>query len=295
MSSTTAWRRALALIAGLCLVWLTGCGLLERPRRLTSPDADVIDHPALIRVVACSAGLPLAEALREAYLRRAPGVVIDIRPFGVESDEDLLRQESADLAVVVRPYDAASGLPSLYEGDGNLYPVFLALDAVGVVVHERNAVSDLATADLAALMGGYRPDWSALGGEPGQPVLVVPEGSSGLRLFEPTITGAPEITPAARLVPDDRAVLRAVRDEEKAVGLASRAWAQGRYGNGVKLLALDGVMPGASTLRNGAYPFTYTLVLLRSPDASDDVDALIAYCVSAEARRLAQQQYVLPR
>jgi phosphate transport system substrate-binding protein len=292
-------RRGQLLI--LCLAsifFLVACDIPWSLRRPTPPSLQsemALDAPELLRMATCWAGQPLIETLSESYMAEVPATVFDLRAMDSRPAEALIREGKVDLALVIRRYDAETRQALLTEEDHALQPLVLALDALGVVVSQDHPLDGLSTADMARLFAGHHPDWSALGGPNGKPDLVLPtEGTVPRELFADAVMGERTFSSTARVVPHDRDVLAHVREQELAVGLASRAWALGEDGYGTKVLAIEGVAPEPPGILSGAYPLSYALVLLRAPEAPQAAVPFTAWCTDPRVRRRHQGQYLSP-
>ncbi len=292
-------RRGQWLILCLALVGcLAACEIPWPLRRPTPPSPQsemALDNPALLRVATCWAGQPLIETLSESYMAEVPATVFDLKAMDSRTAEALIHEGKVDLVLVIRRYDAETRQALLTEEDHALQPLVLALDALGVVVSQDHPLDGLSAADMAQLFAGHHPDWSALGGPKGKPDLILPmEGTVPRELFANALMGERAFSSTARIVPHDRDVLAHVREQELAVGLASRAWVQGEDGRGTKMLAIEGVAPEPPAILSGAYPLTYALVLLRAPEAPQAVVPFTAWCTDPRVRRMHQGQYLSP-
>src|SRR5690606_39821510 len=92
-----------------------------------------------------------------------------------------LQDGSADLAASSRPIkggeaEALKGLGDLRSLDGEQV---IAIDGLAIIVHPRNPIASLTTAQLAAVFAGEIRDWSALGGTPGAISLYARDDKSG--------------------------------------------------------------------------------------------------------------------
>ncbi|MBC7236611.1 MAG: substrate-binding domain-containing protein [Chloroflexi bacterium] len=297
MASRRKWGHPIAAaVAPFLVAGLAACGALSLGEMQTEDEASAAQEHELIRVVTCWAGLPLMEELAAAFLSQRPDLFFDLEAVDSQQAEERLRRGQAELALVIRPYNPASGQALLQEDDRELAPTLLALDALGIAVHERNPLGDLPAKEVARLFEGYYLDWSLLGGTEGRPELLTREaGATTRELLEHTLMDGESVSSAARVMPHDRGILAYIREHELAIGYVSRAWAQGREGSGIKLVAIDGVAPLPTALRRGTYPLTYALVLLRSPQAPSAIQPFIDFCLQPQTRRLNQARYVLPQ
>jgi phosphate transport system substrate-binding protein len=279
---------AKALICALVVVGMSGCTRVLAP--MDAGSAHLVQQPAassaaLIRVATCWEGLPLAQALAEAYAADNPDVSFDLVPSSTAVAQDLVRAGQADVAVLCHslgPGNEASALPQST----------LALDALVVVVHRDAPIQEIALSDLAALYAGYRLDWAQLGSLEGQPILVTREGGSVARLlFEEVVMGQEPISTAAIVMPHDRAVLEYVSAHPLAVGHLARS----HLDEGVHVLSLEGALPTEEAIREGSYPLRLALTTERARGASGHANRFLSFAMGARGREIVSQRYILPR
>ncbi|MBN1400603.1 MAG: substrate-binding domain-containing protein [Anaerolineae bacterium] len=279
---------AKALICALTVVGMSACTRILAP--MDAGSAHLVQQPAassaaLIRVATCWEGLPLAQALAEAYAADNPDVSFDLVPSSTAVAQDLVQAGQADVAVLCHslgPGDEASALPQ---------PT-LALDALVVVVHRDAPIQEIALSDLAALYAGYRLDWAQLGGVEGQPTLVTREGDSVARLlFAEVVMGQEPISTAAIVMPHDRAVLEYVSAHPLAVGHLARS----HVDKGVHVLSLEGAFPTEEAIREGSYPLRLALTTERARGGSGHANRFLSFAMGARGREIVSQRYIVPR
>jgi len=247
--------------------------------------------PVLVRLAACSTGLPLANELIEACPTDHGRLLFELEPANSQIALELVLAGQADLAIVGEEVDLEALSGEGAKGRGLIAQV-LAIDAIGVIVHRDHPLREISTADLAALFGGYHLDWEELDAGSGQPELVCREQGSAARIvFERLVMGDSPVSSAAVVMPHDQGVVEHVAQHPGAVGYVSTAYADDR----VRLVAIDGVLPTASEIGRGRYPLTHPLVLVTSPEAPREASRLVEFARSAQGRRLIGQSYVLPR
>jgi len=283
-----AISRVISVAVGALLVFL-GVGATQGAApRGSLDDTEGTRPPVLVRVVACWPALPLARPLVSAYGRGSAHVVPLLAPMSSEEALGRLSSAEADVAIVSRPWDAASGRVVLDSGDAVYAPRVVALDALVVAVSDANPVRELDGEEVARLFQGQVLDWSEVGEHSGlpQPVAMRPDTVSGA-LFQESMIGSGVLGTNARVVPHVRAMLSSLRDDPAAVGYVSRAWLRGREGNGVHAVAVDAVRPGT-------YPVSSALVILTRPGASREATALADHILGPLADPLVRSRYVAP-
>jgi phosphate transport system substrate-binding protein len=276
------------MACALVAIVISGCTRLLAP--LDGGSARLVQQPAsssaaLIRIATCWEGLPLAEALSQAYAASHPDVSFDLVPGSTALAQRLVHARQVDLAILGHSLGRDSH-------DSALPPSTLALDAVVLAVHRDSPIQEISLRDLQALYGGYSLDWAELGALEGPPTLVTRESGSVARLlFEEIVMGQEPISSAAIEMPHDRAVLEYVSDHPLAVGHLARSY----LGEGLHALALEGALPTEEAIRAGSYPLRLALTVELAYDASGEVTRFLSFATGARGREIASQRYVAPR
>jgi hypothetical protein len=229
--------RTAVIVVLLGVVW--GCAPTPTapppPGRLLSQP---YDEPVLV-----AWGLGYADTLHGAL------------PFDIESRT---RAES------VRLIDSNQADLLITSGDppAGWFATPLGRRALAIIVHPDNPVRDLTSAEVGDLFSGKTPSWNAVGGDdlPVQPVLPLPDEPARDR-FEQVVLGAARPWPGTLLAPTPDAAVETVRDDPGAIGVVPLEAAT----SDVRIIRLDGVLPGPATVANGRYPLTVDLIAT-SPD-----------------------------
>lgn len=273
----------LAVIAGLT----GGCQGVSGPLVGLGEDvaAEAEGEPALVRVAACWAALPLVSDLVSGYSRHSPRTSFDVVSVRADVARDLVARGQADVAVI--GVDPVAG----YEA-GGLVARALALDAVVVVAHPSLGLGELTAGQLAALYAGEHLRWDELGGTgEAVEVLVHAPGSTERAVFERVLMGDRVVSSFAIVVPHDRAVIEYVAEHPGAIGYVSNAYVDER----VRVVAVDGHRPTAAEVRSGRYPLSYPLIFLTSPNGAREAERWVAYALGNRGRQVVERRYVAPR
>ena len=288
--------RASGILLGLVIPLLALCAChvaLDSLSRREAPAASEPGHPepVLVRIAACSTGLPLATDLTEACPTSDSHLVFDVVPTNSQIALELVLAEQADLAIVGSEVDLDL-LSTERPGGPGFDSQVLAIDAIGIIVHKDWPLRGLSMSELAALFGGYYLDWAELDAGSGRPDIVCrEEGSAARTVFEQIVMTESRVSSVAIVMPHDRGVVEYVAQHPGAIGYASAAYADDR----VKLMAIDGALPTADETRRGNYPLTHPLVLVASPRASREALSLVDFARSSQGRRIIEQRYAVPR
>ncbi len=245
------------LVLALVCLLLAGC-------RSASP---VAQAPVTIQVVGSTSFTATLQDLAAAYQSAHPNVLTVVQGTGSADGLRALTTGEADLAAVSWQFPKAD-VPA------GLDYVPVARDAVAMVVHAANPVSNLTLLQIKALYQGETLDWRALGGPAMEPVLISREDGSGTRAaFEALVMGGERVTLNAIVMPSSQAVVDYVAGHPAAIGYVTMA----EVNSQVRALKVEDVAPTAATVRSGAYHLSRLIYLYRRPGAAQDfVDFILS-------------------
>ena len=128
---------------------------------------------------------------------------------------------------------------------------------LAVVVHSQNPVRDLNTDELRDLFSGAADSWDDVGGPSlsVQPVLPLPGEPAG-DAFASLVMGDRAPWPGTLLAPTTSAMAQMVADDPGAIGILPAA----AVPQGLRIMPVEGVLPGGSTVASGAYPLSVPLL-----------------------------------
>ena len=292
-------QRWMALLAGICMLCaLAGCGdsRAESPPAGTSsgvsseetsgetaegalPGVNAENYPL---VDGSTANLPL---LAEIY-SQVCGVALEEAETMVSVSGGTgavwrnLMNQGADLLVV---YEAPEQIQKELE-DPQYRDAFeitpFGLDGLVFLVNAQNPVDGLSRQQLIDIYTGTLTDWGEVGGTPG-PIAAFQrnEESGSQTLFRKLLMQEVEpMEPPTELRPGMMGeLIDAVAEYDGsggAIGFSVYYYAQQMYTNpNLKLLAVDGVEPTASTIGDGSYPLVNAFYLVLPRDAPGDSPA----------------------
>jgi phosphate transport system substrate-binding protein len=251
---------AYRLFAGavLLVVTMSGCATATVPAvGLAAPKPA---EPA-IRISGSGAALPLVQKLADAYRREQPTANFAI-DAGTNSGGGIqgVLQGTLDLSVANRPLTESETAEAL-----DVQP--FARDAVAFAVQQSSTLKGLSTSQVRDIYGGSLTDWQALGGSPGPIVVLDRDPDEPMRSLvllnlldhRPVQARTTVLTKAIDMV----TTIEALPD---ALGYTTLALLHIQEHNDVRVLALDGVMPGRESVTSGAYPWQLTYRLINRPN-----------------------------
>lgn len=242
-----ATRRCLWLPA----VLLAGLGACSRPT--APPPADralVVDGSSTLG--------PLAKGFAERCLADHPGVHIAVSESGSGNGVKSLINGTCHVAALSRFLTPAEMQAAV---DRGVLPAIhvVAMDALAVVVHPANPLDDLSVTQVRDIFAGRVVNWHEVGG-PDHPIVRIGRSASSgtTQTFATLALKGDTLAADTAIVASAAAVHDAVAAAPGAIGFVGLAFADAR----VKVLALDGVRPDATSIADGSYPLARPLMFV---------------------------------
>ena len=274
---------ALVLTVLMTLSVLAACGGNSAPAATKAPAAAPAETtgqaPALSGSVATDGSTSMEKvigALGEAYEQKT-GVTVTYNPTGSGSGIKAVGEGRCDIGLssrALKDEEKASGLTQ----------TILAYDGIAVIVNPANPINDLSLEQIAKVYTGEITNWSELGGDDAEIVLIGREAGSGTRDGFESITGTTDACQYRQELTSTGDVITTVAKNPNAIGYASLASVK----DTVKALAVEGVTPSEETVKDGSYlvqrPFV--LVTKEGVELSAAAQDFFNYITSAEANEI---------
>lgn len=178
----------------------------------------------------------------------------------------------------------------------------VALDGVAVVVNPENGVTDLTVEQIAQIFTGEITNWSELGGNDEEILIISREAGSGTRsAFEEIcgLLGEDEEGNEISLVDESKAL---IADSTNAVStnVVSHVNAIGYISLGsydstqVHAINVGGVECTEENIVAGTYPIARPFLLVQGPATDDLARAFLDYILSADGQAVVSEQGYIP-
>ena len=227
----------------------------------------------------------LIGSLGEAFQMENDGITFTYNPTGSGAGVQAAQEERCDIGLSSRDLKAE-------ELEAGLNATVLAYDGIAVVVNPANGVSDLTLEQIAAIFTGEITNWSELGGEDGEIVLIGREAGSGTRDGFESITDTEDACKYRQELTSTGDVIATVAQNPNAIGYASLA----SVGDTVKVLTVGGVQPTEDTVKDGSYPVQRPFILVTKADAqlSEAAQLFFDWATSADAAAIILKAGAVP-
>ena len=264
--------------ATLALTLLAGCGSSgNAPASSAASSAPSGGDTELTGSVATDGSTSMKSvigALGESFQNANSGVTFTYNPTGSGSGIQAVSEGRCDIGL------ASRGLKDDEKSSG-LTETVLAYDGIAVVVSPENPVSDLTIEQIADIYTGKITNWSEVGGNDAEIVLIGREAGSGTRDGFESITGTEEACQYRQELTSTGDVIATVSQNPNAIGYASLSAVK----ESVKALSVGGVAPSEDTVKDGSYLIQRPFVLVTKDGVtlSPAAQAFLDYALSADA------------
>ena len=223
-------------------------------------------------------------ALTEGFAEVEPGVTVSYDPTGSGAGITGAADKTLDIGLSSR----ALKDDEKADVDGTT----IALDGIAIIVNNASKVEDLTVDQLKQMFTGGITNWSEVGGDDGEIVLIGREAGSGTRDGFESIVDVKDSCKYAQELTATGAVISAVEANPLAIGYASLS----AVGDTVKMVTVGGVECSEETVKDGSYevqrPFVF--VTNKSVTLSEQAQAFFDFAVSADAADLIRTAGAVP-
>lgn len=267
------------VIAFLVLLIVGACGQAK-----PTPPPTAMSLSGRITFAGSTTVQPLAAKLGEAFKQQYPGVTLDIAAGGSVVGIQAIHDGAVDIGMASRALvpEEAAGITTHQ----------IAVDVIAVVVPASNPVSGLSLEQLRAIYLGEIVNWREVGGPDRTIVVVIRSRSSGTRgAFDEIVLAkqdpaAPSLTEAVT-AGDVAAIVLSSSDAIGYVGF-------GNLEAGLKLLAIDGVLPSEATAQDGSYRLVRPLLLLTGPLTQPLAKTFVDFALSDKGQQVVENSGWVP-
>lgn len=261
---------AMMMVAVLALTMLVGCGNNEPAGAVTTDGSTSMEK--------------VIGGLGEAF-QNETGIAFTYNPTGSGSGIKAVEEGRCDIGLSSRDLkdeEKAAGL----EG------TVLAYDGIAIIVNPENPVKDLSLEQIAKIYKGEITNWSEVGGNDGEIVLIGREAGSGTRDGFESITETEEACKYRQELTSTGDVITTVSQNPGAIGYASVASVK----DSVIAVTVDGIAPTDETIKDGSYVVQRPFVLVTKADTqlSDAAQKFYDYITSADAMGIITEAGVVP-
>jgi phosphate transport system substrate-binding protein len=289
-------RFLLIAIVIFALVFSTACGRSSSEQAASDSSATYIENKGSDTIV------NLALVWAETYQAEHPQVRISVTGGGSGTGIASLINGTADIANASRQIKEEE----IAEANTNgVEPVehIIARDAIAVIVHPQNPVSQLTLKQISDIYSGKINNWSEVGGEDRPIVRLSRETNSGTHVyFLETVLrlGNSEdktlFSMDTLLLPSSEGIVAEVRQNPNAIGYDGLGYVP----DDLKMIAIaeeEGgayVLPSIPTVDDKTYPIARDLYMYTDGEPTGVIKAYLDWILSAEAQEIVAELGFVP-
>lgn len=235
--------------------------------------------------------LPLTQKEAESYMKANPASVITVTGGGSGVGIAALLEGTTDIAQASRKIKF-SEKQKLQESGKTAKEVIVAYDALAVVVHPSNKVTNLTREQLEGIFTGKLTNWKELGGEDLKIVPYARETSSGTyEFFKESVLKNKNYKNGIMSMPATGAIIQSVSQTKGAIGYVGLAY----LNKDVKAvhISYDGgktyTEPSVANAKNKTYPVVRPLYYYYEAKSEGKVKPFINYVLSPEGQKIVSE------
>jgi phosphate transport system substrate-binding protein len=244
----------------------------------------------------------LALAWAEAYQKIHPNIFISVTGGGSGTGIAALINGTVDIANASRQMTIGEREKS--EANG-ITPVefIVARDAIAVIVHPENPVSQLTIDQISAIYSGQINNWSEVGGEDRPIVRLSRETNSGTHVYflEHVLRKGEEdnktlFSTDTLLLPSSEGISAEIRQNPNAIGYDGLGYVT----EDLKTIAVGWaatgpfILPSAKSVNNRQYPIARDLYMYTAGEPEGDVLEYMNWILSPEAQEIVAELGFVP-
>ena len=281
-------KKLTAILLVICMaVSLVACGstTTEETKGAAPAVADASKVTGTVSTDGSTSMEKVIGGLGEMFMEMNDGVSFTYNPTGSGTGIKAVAEGRCDIGLSSRFLKDEEKAQGLVES-------VLAYDGIAVIVNPENSVADLTIQQIAAIFTGEISNWSDLGGNDAEIVLIGREAGSGTRGGFEEIVDVEDKCLYRQELTSTGDVITAVSQNPSAIGYASLASVK----DTVKAVNVGGVAPSEETVKNETYAIQrpFVLVTMEGTELNAAAQAFFDYALSAEANEVIAAAGVVP-
>lgn len=270
-------KQILALTGAACLsvALLAGCGNNNNSDTPSSTGDEGGNTSSLSGTVATGGSTSmqsLMSMMQEAFMAENQGVTVTYDPTGSGAGITGASDGTLDIGLSSR---------ALHDDETDVEAITVCLDGIAIVTNTANPVENLTLDQLAGIFTGEITNWSEVGGNDAEIVVIGREAGSGTRDGFEEIVGVADQCQYDQELTATGAVTAAVAANENAIGYASLS----AVDDTVNDPTVEGVVCSEETVQDGSYvlqrPFNF--VVKKDAELSEAAQAFITWATDGSA------------
>lgn len=283
------------LIAGLCILAMafsmTACGSSNKTNETATngTTTETEGTTGTVSVVGSTTVQPVAQSIADEFASVEPGISVEVQGVGSSAGIKAAIDGTADIGASSRELKDEEKSTGITEH-------ILAYDGIAVVVNKENPVKDLDSETVKKIFEGEITNWSEVGGNDEDIIVISRESGSGTRdafeeMMELTeeVDGAtvPTLREDALICEGNGSVKASVASKTNSIAYLSLGYVD----DTMNTVSIDGVAPSVETVKSGEYKISRPLLLVTNGEISEAAQKYLDYCLD-EGQTIVSENYI---
>jgi len=228
---------------------------------------------------------PLAKSFA-AYYTKTRGVAVTVSESGSGNGAKSLINGTCDIATMSRSMKPEELAAAKFKGVEPVAHV-VALDGLAMIVNPANPVRSLTRKQIADIYKGVVSNWRQVGGPNARIIVLQRESNSGTQeSFKELVVGKKvHVMAGAETQASNGAVKNRVSLTRGAIGFIGLGFVD----PSVKRVAVDGILPDFTTVRNGSYPLSRPLFMVTNGQPAGHVREFVDLSGTVEGKLMIKE------
>jgi len=249
-----------------------------------------------LRIKGSDTVLPLTQTEAEEFMKKNKSASIMVTGGGSGVGVAALMNGTTDIAQSSRSLKLDEKL-KLKEQSKPFKEIIIAYDALAVVVHPSNKVSQLTREQIEGIYTGKITNWKEVGGDNLRMVVYSRETSSGTyEFFKEHVLGRKNFAPSALLMPATGAIVQSISQTKGAIGYVGLAYLEKNI-KAIKVSYDKGksyIAPSVEAAKNKSYPISRPLYYYYLTSIEKTVSPFIKFVLSPNGQQLVSKTGYIP-
>ncbi len=270
---------------------------------LLLPTPSSFAKPEVIQIKGSDTMVNLGQAWAEEFMKENPEVSIAVTGGGSGTGIAALINGTTNIAQSSRDMKAEEKAEVLKATGKGVKEFLVGIDALAVVVHPGNPVSELSMDQLSDIFTRKITRWNEVGGAD-EPILVLSrERNSGTHVYfleqvlrKGNAQGPEEFAPSVLMMPSSQAIVQEVSRSQTAIGYVGLGYVTKK----LKPLQVrktpesPAVAPAIETAQNKTYPISRPLYIYTAGEPEGDEKRFINFVMSGEGQEIVRVMDFVP-
>jgi phosphate transport system substrate-binding protein len=244
-----------------------------------------------IKIKGSDTVLPISQKEAEVYMKEHAGSSVTVVGGGSGVGIAALEDGSTDIAMSSRKLKMEEKM-KFTDAKRNIKEVVVAYDALSIIVHPSNKISQLTREQLEEIFTGKITNWKEVGGDNMPIVVYTRESSSGTSEFmKEHVMSKKNFATSALSMPATGAIVQSVSQTKGAIGYIGFAYME-KTVKSLKVSFDKGanyIKPSVENAKSGKYPITRTLQYYYDAKSEQAVKPFIDFVLSKEGQKLVSE------